>query len=587
MPISNRTPPKDLKKSLTVVENTLRKADEAVKSAVQLGLQPEEQAVLEKSRDVLLDARIRSEFPVVSRIFQDIKGKLEAGETLELTPEQTQGLLDVMGDLSYAENAVLNKLRDLNVIPAEQFDAFVKPHRDASNELQTSTSRKAKYGALSFANMSAGTALGMGVAMAAGGPVGTIGALAVGMGYGMIVGKKVGGMISEKAFIENASLGMNSAQGKEVTSEVMLIAARAIGGAAVLGEGGTLLERLKSDVEVGNLMVSARVGSGLGFQALEQPFIDMAATYLEGAGAVIEKLEKGEINEAEAKQEIFGVRNQALSETNLESVAKTAIITYVKDPDGQQLALLRQLASTSAGLVQQLAEGDGVVPDESKQTVETMLMLYQTAGAKIGGLSDRGLKLLGRIAQGEKLDAGAMKQFDSQVNQFAATTLAEKGPGLEVTGSDAKKTAEEAFDVLWGTVVPGFQELEDAPVAKKLASKQLDDGSWEVTGTFEGGFLGWGSEGDFKVNISSVGDISADSLEVDLGDNFMRKAARAAFETYAEQTGLSGSIEDVSITKSGSPPDDNYELTADLRGQTLNVEITPMGIVAWDKMSVA
>lgn len=586
MPISNRTPAKDLKKNLTVAETTLRKADEAVQKAQELGLKPEEVEVLEKSRDVLLDARIRSEFPVVSRIFEDIKGKLEAGEELELSKPQIEGLLDVMEDLSFAENSVLNKLRDLGVISEADFDAFVQPHRDASNELRTGGMRKAKYGALSFANMSAGTALGMGVAIAAGGPVGTLGAIAVSMGYGMVVGKKIGGKINEAAFLENASLGMNQTQGKEAMSEVMLIASRAISGQAAMDTGGTFLDRLQRDLEIGNMMVNARVGSGAGFAALEKPFVEMAASYLEGIGGVAAKLEKGELTEAQAKKAVFDVRNQSLAETNLEQVAQLAITAYVKDPDGQKLALIRQMAASGADLAQELADNDGSLSAESIQTLATMLMLYHNASDNVGAISERGKKLLVKLANGEKLDEGGVKQFQSQVAGFAQKQLEERGPELEVTGSDAKKTAQEAFSVLWGTVVPGFQELEDAPVAKKLRHKELPDGGYEVSGTFKGGFLGWGSEGDFKVKIDNVGNVDSESMQIDLGEDFMKDAAKVAFETFAEQTGLGGKVSDVEVVKQGKAPDDNYELTARVGGQSGKVQITPMGFVAWDKMTV-
>lgn len=603
MPISNRTPPKDLSKGLAVSETTLRKADEALKNAQAMGLKPDEVQVLETARDTLLDARVRTEFPVLSRVLEDIKGKLEAGESLSFTPAQTQGLLDIMQDLSFAENAMLNKLRDLDVIPKEQFDAFVQPHKDSTNELHGSTGRKAKWGLASFANMGASSAIGYGVAIAAGGPVGAVGALAASTIWGMTVGQKIGGKISENAFIEGALLGMNQAQGKEVVSEVMLLASRAVSGDILVDNNGSLKDRLQREIAVGDMLVGARQKSGEQFAELELPFVDISAKWLEGLPKIAEGLEKGTLSEVEARAAIMALRGQVLDEKGLESVAQTALSTYVKDADGQQLLLVRQLSSFADNLVKHLQENGGKPDATMQQTAAAMVMIYQMAGEKVGALDERGMKLLGLAAAGEKLTDAQVKELDTQVAAKAKATLAKKEPELEVTSSDALKQARLAFDVLWKTVVPSFQDAGDAPVAKRMKAEKLDDGSYQVSGTFKGGFLGLGNEGEFSVKVDAVGQVSAESIHIDLGADFMKDAAKTALAGYAELAGiydkptlhlLSNSIEsssasprDVKVTKQGKAPDDNYELTARLGDKNVKLEITPMGMVAWDKLELS
>jgi hypothetical protein len=585
MPISNRTPPKDMGKTLAVTENRLRGASDSIKSAQELGLKPDEVEVLEKARDVLLDARVRQEFPVLSRVFENIKSKLEGGESLELTEPQTRALLDMMGDHSFAENEILNKLGELGVIPKDQFDSFVKEAKDMTRTVQNTTKDKAKWAFANFGNIGVASAMGYGIAFAVGGPAGALGAVAVSTIWGYTGGKKIQGAIAERAFIEGAVKGMNAAQGQEVGSELMLLTGRAATGEIFSGDG-TLLDNLKREVELGKMLGEARAASGLGVQSLETSFMMMSQAWMAGLEPILEKLESGKMSEAEARQAIFEVRGKALNEATLEVTAQIALANYVQDPDGQVLALLRQMKVSSDAAMKDLKDNGGKASQETRDTVATMVMLYQTSTAKIGGVSDRGMELLNMVAKGEDLNPNQLKQFESQVVANVDKSLTDREPDLKTNKSDARKQAELAFDVLWSTVVPSFQEMAEAPTATKMNAKKLDDGSWEVTGKFKGGFLGMGSEGDFSVQLSDIGQIDVSSISIDLGEDFMKDAAKVAFETYAEQTGVGGKVSDLKMEKAGKAPDDNYVMTGKVGGKAAKVEITPMGFVAWDKLSV-
>jgi hypothetical protein len=284
---------------------------------------------------------------------------------------------------------------------------------------------------------------------------------------------------------------------------------------------------------------------------------------------------------------ILELRGQVLDEKGLEKVAKTALATYVKDSDGQQLLLVRQLADFADNLVTHLKDNGGQVDATLQQTATAMVMIYQMAGERAGAIDDRGMKLLSLAAGGEKLTDAQVRELDTQVLQKAQATLAKKEPELEVTSSDALAQARLAFDVLWGTVVPSFQDVSGAPTARRMRAEKLDDGAHQVTGTFRGGFLGLGNEGEFSVKIDAVGQVDADSIHIDLGAGFMRKAAAAALEGFAELAGLSGKPRNVQVAKQGKAPDDNYELTARLGDKNVKIEITPMGMVAWDKIALS
>src|ERR1044071_4534294 len=178
MPISNRTDSKTLRTSLAITETSLKKGKDGIETAENAHtFAPEDQAVLDKAKDVLLNARIGNEFPIVARLLDDMVKRVEGGEKLEWTPEQTKGFLSLVGDLSFAENDVLHKLSDLGVIPQQQWDAFVKPHQDHTNLLQTDTMRKAKWGLAAMGGMLPTMVMGYGIVIAVGGPLGALAAL--------------------------------------------------------------------------------------------------------------------------------------------------------------------------------------------------------------------------------------------------------------------------------------------------------------------------------------------------------------------------------------------------------------------------
>ncbi len=589
MPISNRTPPKVISQNLAVTENQLRKGTDGIKTAEgSYGFNDDDKAVLQKAKDVLLNARIQNEFPIVARVLGDVVKRVEGGEKLEWTPEQTKGFLDLVGELSYAENDTLNKLRDLGVIPAEQWDSFVTPHKDQTNLLQSGFARKAKWGLASMGGMLPTLVLGYGAAIAIGGPLGALAALGASTTFGMTVGKKVQEKIGTAAFLENSKLGVNADKGEEVTSEAMLLTSRAAQGDVLLDTEGSLLDRLKREAALGDMVVQARASSGTPIGPLEQPFIDIAAKYLEGLGPIADKLDKGQLTETEARKAVFDLRAHALDAGKLDGVAKIALSTYVNYPDGQKLVFLRQLATSSEQLVEHLKQNGGKASETERGEAAAMIQIYHATQGELGTLSMDALSMLATVANNIPLKPEQIQILEDQVAGPAAKLSAELEPKLVATPDVAVKQAKLAFDVLWGTVVPSFNEIKDAPVAKGIKTTPLEGGGFEVSGRFKGGilsFLGIGSEGNFSVKVDDAGHVDADSMKIDLGPKFAKYVGGKAFETYKDMIGLKVGTSGVDVDDNKTA-DGRYTVRGRVGDMNGNVEVSPMGMVAWDTMKV-
>lgn len=586
MPISNRTPPKVLAGNLAINETKLRKAKDGIEGAESFPFTADDKAVLDKAKDVLLNARIRTEFPVVARILDDVVKRTEGGESLQWTPEQTKGFLNLVGELSFAENDTLNKLRDLGVIPQGDWDSFVKPHKDATNEAQGGAGRKLKYGSLSFGAMMPTMVLGFGVAMAVGGPAGALMALAASTTFGMTAGTKLQEKIQSSAFLENAKLGVNASAGKEVTSEAMVITTRAAAGDVF--RAGNFLDHLKQEQALGDMMVQARASSDQPISPLEQPFIDIAAQYLEGLGPIIAKYDAGKLTEIDARKAVMELRGQALDANKLDGVAKAALATYVNHPDGQKLVFLRQLAETSEQLVEHLAKNGGKADATMRGEAAAMIQIYSATGGQLGTLSLESLAILASVANNVPLDATQQAILKKDVMVPAQTMRDELEPKLVATKDVAISQAKAAFDVLWGTVVPSFNDIKDAPVAKGITATKLPDGGYEVSGKFKGGFLafmGIGSTGEFKVKISDAGHVDPASMKIDLGEKFAKFAGEKALEMWTKNVGIGAGVHSVGVDDKKTD-EGRYVVRGGVGDLAGKVEVSALGLVAWNTLKV-
>ena len=163
-------------------------------------------------------------------------------------------------------------------------------------------------------------------------------------------------------------------------------------------------------------------------------------------------------------------------------------------------------------------------------------------------------------------------------------------PELRASKDVAIEQAKLAFDVLWGTVVPSFNEIKDAPVGKNFSAKPLPDGGFEVSGNFKGGmlsFLGIGSEGKFSVKIDEAGQVDPKSVSIDLGPKFAKYAGAKALEMWSKDTGLGKKVSGATVDdRMGA--DGRYTVRASI-GSSMrgSVEVSGMGLVAWDTMKTA
>jgi hypothetical protein len=586
MPISNRTDKKTLDKTLAYQEAGLKKGSDGIDTAQKsANFSAEDQQVLAKAQDVLLNKRLETEFPIVQRVLLDAQQRLQNGEKLEWTPDQTKGFLSILEDLSFTENDALHKLSDLGVIPKDQWDAFVKPAQDQTNQVQATIGRKAKWMLASMGVSVPQMGIAYGAIIAVGGPAGALTALLLSTGYGLTVASKMQKAIGEKGFVENAMLGVNAAQGKEVSSEPMLLTARLAENDLLTSKEGTLADRMKQEVAMGDMLVGARQSSEMGITPIEQPFIDIAADYLAGLGPIEQKLEKGSITETEARKEIMDLRGKCLDSSRLDSVAKVALSTYVNHPEGQRLLFVRQLAETSQNLVDELKKSGGIPSDGMRQDAAAMLQVYSMTKGDVGKVDMASLGLLAQVMGKQPLNETQIGLLQANVATPARTLADQLEPQLKLSPDTAIKQAKLAFDVLWGTVVPSFNEIKDQPVAKGIQTKALPDGGYEVSGKFKGGilsFLGIGSEGNFSVKLNDAGQVDPQSMKIDLGPKFAKFAGAKALETWSRDTGLNKSVSGVDVASS----DGKYVVTGDVGSMRGRVEVSPMGMVSWDTLKV-
>jgi hypothetical protein len=336
------------------------------------------------------------------------------------------------------------------------------------------------------------------------------------------------------------------------------------------------------------MIVKARASSGMPIGPLEQPFISIGAKYLEGIAPIAEKLEKGQITEIEARQAIMDVRGKALDANALDGVAKLALSTYVNYPQGQKLVYVRQLAETAQGLVDDLKKNGGVVGDDMRSEAAAMLQIYSMSKGELGKLDLPSLGLLAQVVNKAPLDAKQIQAVQTGIADPARTMREQLEPQLKATSDVAVKQAKLAFEVLWGTVVPSFNEIKDQPVAKGIQTKALPDGGFEVSGKFKGGilsFLGIGSEGDFKVKVDDAGRVDPESMKIDLGPKFAKFAGGKALETWAKGTGIGKSASGVEVDDKKTA-DGRYTVRGDVGSMHGKVEVSAMGMVAWDTMKV-
>ncbi len=591
-----RLPDKDvneIRSGLTASEEVLDPTGKQLEAiAGGADVRPDEAALMRGSTEAILKLRVRREHAILGRIFVHVLSRAgEGGKLQPLSEGEAKVLLEIMGTLSHSEHDSLKHLRDKGAIDKPTWDKVIAPARDASNETQAGQARatKVKWGLATAGNQAGPMLAAIGIGTAVAGPIGAVGAMVLSLGLGMTITPKIQTKIMEGGRVEGRTLGMNVLEGEETTSEAMLLTARAAEGDILLGGKGTLLDRIKSEVELGSLAVKARGQAGVQPSPLEQPFFKSAAQYHGGLAKLAEKAGTGRMKEAELRQAVYDIRSQVLSPAFTDTVARTSILhSVVANQKTQALAFLRNLADIAPQLHELVKKNGGAADQPTQQTAGALLAISGALHKDNQGLvSDKLKAQLTTLAQGGKLDGAGVAELGKQA-ELVRKDLKRREPELKLSEGGAKEQAQAVFNVLWGQVVPSFQGQDETPKAKDLEAKPLPGGGFEVTGSFKAGLL-WGSTGSFSVKLTDIGTVDTESLKVVVGEPYMKEAAKSALQRYGAMLGHGElEVDDVNVTQKGEAPDKPYEVACTLgTGKTAFMKISPMGMVDWGSIKIA
>lgn len=587
MPLTIGPNDKNLAKTLTGSEELIAPTQMNLKTiAAAADLAPDEVAALRGAGEVLLQVRVRREFPVLGRVFDDLLSRLKDGTpTKPLTEGETRALVELMGSLSHAEHDALVLLKNRGVIQSQHWDAVVVPHRDASNAEQDARLNKAKWGLANIANMSAPVGAAILVStVASGGVIGMVGATAVALGMGLTVTPKIGKEIQTAGRVEARTLGMNALEGKEVSSEVVLMASRLAEGAVFEGKG-RIGERLNTEVELGTLALNAREKAAIPWSPEEQPFMPLAQDWYYGLADLLAAHEKQPMNDAALRGKAFALRGEVMRPERLEVLAKGFIATTLAartevDPKLQGLVYLGHVVETTEQIAAALQKSGGKPTDDVKEAASSLVQLAELVRPEIKGHMPASLKkALSELA------AGGTTTSLTQGVADARRTLDDERRASGLYREEAKNQVKLAFRALWGQILPSFQDVKDTPKLKIKQTEPDVDGGYVVRGAVKHGWFG--SEGSFEMKLSSAGLVDADSIKIDLGPTFAVQAAKNAFERAGEMLGKDVRVRIADLVQAGTAGGDPYVVRCMLDGgATCDVKVSAMGMVDWATVRV-
>jgi hypothetical protein len=593
MPITIRPPASDLKKVLTASEELVQPTQKNLKEIrAAPDLSAAESDALRVAGEVLQHVRVRREFPILGRVFDDLMSRLKDGAAMKpLSEGETRALIDLTGSLSYAENDALVMLKNRGIITSAHWDSVVEPHAKATNLDQERNKGKLKWGLATVGNMA--SPLGVAVAVstvASGGIVGMGAATVVALGIGMGITPKIQGRIQTAGRVEGRTLGMDALEGKEVESEAVLLASRMAEGRVFNGATKDIRARLSTEVEVGTLALNAREKAGIAWTDEEQPFMPLATEWYYGLADLLAADEKKPLSDASLRQAAFDLRGKVMKPAQLETVAKGFIMTALAarksdDPARQALVFMEHVSDMSEKLASELEKTKGVPNAEVKAVADGLVKLSgvvnKEARRTMPGLL---LERLTDIAAGKPQDMVAMNRLQEGVKQ--ARNSREDLRSLHgLTAYSAEDTVKAAFSTLWGQVLPSFQEVEDTPKLRIQSTVSDGRGGFTVSGAVKHGWFG--TEGSFSMKLTAAGLVDPKSMKIDLGPTFLVNAAKNAVERGAAMLGKDVRVDLADLKREGKAPDTPYVVNCTLdNGKSFDVSVTPMGMVDWSTVRV-
>lgn len=577
-------------------EATLRPANGTLTTiATSPDLTASEVAKLKAAGDAVLALRLRRENPILERVYNSIVARLEGGaEVKALTAGETSALLTLIGSVSHAENDVLKQLKDHGLITPASWDSLVVAHREASNTAQAAQFSKLKWGVAAFFNFTSPMVAAYTIGSLLSGPAGAIAAGGVALGVAVGVLPRVQGVITKKAKEETAVLGMNALTGLDQLSELTLLTARASRGDVLTDNGQKLIDRVRNEVELGNLLIEGRSYAKLGLDELEQKIAGKVGAYHEGLADLLAQADAGKITEKGLRDGIVALRAELLDAGLLDRASRevgAGIITNTDD--ARALRYLDAAAFEQGPALIAALDGAMGMPNAAAKTAAQEII---TAAAGISG--DAGvppsqtlLGLLDKVLAGQTLSSGERSTLKAEVSK-AKAQHADLLPELLISEDESRSKAKELLELIFGQVIAAYTGEEHGAKIKGMKSEMRAEGGFTVTGSFAG--PGWFTKsGSFSVNFDERGGIDMSdpgSVRIDLGADNIQVLGGEAIKKQLELMGIGGKAKKPAVAEKGTGETKRYELSGAIKGgekSAYRFDMTPVGFVDWQSMKIS
>lgn len=577
-------------------ESTLRPTNKTLGGiATSPDLTANEVARLNAANNTILQLRLRRENPILERVSQKIQARLEGGaEVKPLSRAETSALMQIIGSVSHAENELLKQLESQGLISKENFDAVVVPHRDASNTAQAAQFSKLKWGAAAFMNFTSPMAIAYLAGSLLGGPVGAIAAGALALGVGVGITPKVHGVIQKNANAEAAVLGMNLLSGSDQLSELTMLTARASRGTILADNGQPLVERLRTEVELGTMLVDGRSYAKLGLDDLEQKIAAKVGKYHEGLAALLEKADAGQLTEAQLRSQIVALRAELLDAKLLDRTAREVAGEMVSASDESRSLHYLEAAGLEQGpaIIADIERLQGASVKATRDAAGQILTLASQIDGSAGvPPSQKLIAVLTKVLEGDLLTAADRGALKAEV-QLAKAKHQEMLPELLMSEDESRAKTKSFLELIFTQVVGSLTGEERPMKIKDMRSDSLEGGGFVVSGKFAGD--GWFSKsGSFSVRFDQYGAIDttkSGSIAVDLGADNIAVLGAEAIRRQLELMGVAGKAKKPFVTERGAGEDKRYEVSGEIKKSdksSYRFDMTPVGFVDWQSMKVS
>src|SRR4051812_1700550 len=125
---------KTVGRNLAVNETALRRANDSLSTVSGAGLTAEKAASISTAESVVVDLRLKAEFPVLASVAQSLRERAKPGTPVQpMSSHEVKALLEIIQDFSHAEVDLVSNLHGLKLITEADFTELIQPAVKASN----------------------------------------------------------------------------------------------------------------------------------------------------------------------------------------------------------------------------------------------------------------------------------------------------------------------------------------------------------------------------------------------------------------------------------------------------------------------